>query len=40
MDGFGSHTFQWVNAAGERTWVKFHFKTDRGWSGRPVSPQL
>ncbi len=30
MDGFGSHTFQWVNAAGERTWVKFHFKTDQG----------
>jgi catalase len=30
MDGFGSHTFQWVNAAGERHWVKFHFKTDQG----------
>ncbi len=30
MDGFGSHTFQWVNAAGERAWVKFHFKTDQG----------
>src|SRR5687767_13684126 len=30
MDGFGSHTFQWVNAAGERFWVKFHFKTDQG----------
>ncbi|NLA37226.1 MAG: catalase, partial [Actinobacteria bacterium] len=30
MDGFGSHTFQWVNAAGERTWVKYHFKTDQG----------
>ena len=30
MDGFGSHTFQWVNAAGERRWVKFHFKTDQG----------
>ncbi len=30
MDGFGSHTFQWVNAAGERCWVKFHFKTDQG----------
>jgi catalase len=29
MDGFGSHTFQWVNAAGERFWVKFHFKTDQ-----------
>ena len=30
MDGFGSHTFQWVNAAAERFWVKFHFKTDQG----------
>jgi catalase len=30
MDGFGSHTYQWVNAAGERFWVKFHFKTDQG----------
>jgi len=30
MDGFGSHTFQWVNAKGERFWVKFHFKTEEG----------
>lgn len=30
MDGFGSHTYQWVNATGERFWVKFHFKTDQG----------
>jgi catalase len=30
MDGFGSHTYQWVNAAGERFWVKYHFKTDQG----------
>ena len=30
MDGFGSHTFQWVNAAGEQFWVKYHFKTDQG----------
>lgn len=30
MDGFGSHTFQWVNAEGQRFWVKFHFKTDQG----------
>jgi catalase len=29
MDGFGSHTFQWVNAQGERFWVKCHFKTDQ-----------
>jgi catalase len=30
MDGFGSHTFQWVNAAGDAYWVKYHFKTDQG----------
>ncbi|MFJ8042361.1 catalase [Kitasatospora sp. NPDC096147] len=30
MDGFGSHTYQWVNAGGERFWVKYHFKTDQG----------
>src|SRR5205807_2030256 len=30
MDGFGSHTFQWVNADGEAFWVKYHFKTDQG----------
>ena len=30
MDGFGSHTFQWVNAKGERFCVKFHFKTESG----------
>src|ERR1700693_4572109 len=30
MDGFGSHTFLWVNARGERHWVKFHFKTNQG----------
>jgi len=30
MDGFGSHTFQWVNGRGEAFWVKYHFKTDQG----------
>jgi catalase len=30
MDGFGSHTYQFINAAGERSWVKFHFLTDQG----------
>jgi len=30
MDGFGSHTFQWVTAKGEAFWVKYHFKTDQG----------
>ncbi len=30
MHGYGSHTFQLINAAGERTWVKFHFHTNQG----------
>ena len=30
MNGFGSHTFQWVNAKGEAFWVKYHFKTAQG----------
>ncbi len=30
MNGYGSHTFLWVNAGGERFWVKYHFKTDQG----------
>lgn len=30
MDGFGSHTYQWVNAKGDKFWVKYHFKTDQG----------
>lgn len=30
MNGYGSHTFMWINAAGEKFWVKYHFKTDQG----------
>jgi catalase len=30
LDGFGSHTYSFINAAGERHWVKFHFKTQQG----------
>lgn len=30
MDGFSSHTYLWVNAQGEKFWVKYHFKTDQG----------
>ncbi len=30
MPGFGSHTYQWINAAGERFWVKYHFKALQG----------
>jgi catalase len=30
MHGFGSHTFSFINAANERTWVKFHMKSQQG----------
>ena len=30
MHGFGSHTYSLINAANERFWVKFHFKTQQG----------
>ncbi|HRE02676.1 MAG TPA: catalase, partial [Ilumatobacteraceae bacterium] len=30
MHGFGSHTYSFVNAEGERSWVKFHFVTQQG----------
>ncbi|GAA3934078.1 catalase [Litoribacillus peritrichatus] len=30
MHGFGSHTLSFWNKAGERFWVKWHFKTDQG----------
>ncbi|MDN5696349.1 MAG: catalase [Rubrobacter sp.] len=30
MNGYSSHTYSWVNAAGERFWVKYHFKTVQG----------
>lgn len=30
MNGYGSHTYSTINAAGERFWVKFHFKTMQG----------
>jgi len=30
LNGYGSHTYSFINAAGERVWVKFHFKTQQG----------
>jgi catalase len=30
MNGYSSHTYMWMNAAGERFWVKYHFKTVQG----------
>ncbi|MDO5049613.1 MAG: catalase [Actinomycetaceae bacterium] len=30
MNGYSSHTYMWVNGAGERFWVKYHFLSDQG----------
>jgi len=30
INGYGSHTFSFINAQNERFWVKFHFKTMQG----------
>ena len=30
MNLYGSHTFMWMNAQGEKFWVKYHFITDQG----------
>ncbi|MDP2886880.1 MAG: catalase [Ignavibacteria bacterium] len=30
MNGYGSHTFSFINKSNERFWVKFHFKTVQG----------
>jgi len=30
MNGYGSHTYQWVAEDGSAHWVKYHFKTNQG----------
>jgi catalase len=30
MNGYGSHAYMWVNASGDRFWVKYHFHTRQG----------
>jgi catalase len=30
MNGYGSHTFKWINQAGEQFWVKYHFIANQG----------
>ena len=30
MNGYGSHTYMWINAAGEKFWIKYHFHTRQG----------
>jgi catalase len=30
INGYGSHTYQWINAAGEKFWIKYHFHNQQG----------
>ncbi|WP_300559891.1 catalase [Companilactobacillus sp.] len=30
MNGYGSHTFKWVNKDGEQFWIKYHLISDQG----------
>jgi catalase len=30
MNGYGSHTYSWINSAGQIFWVKYHFISDQG----------
>ncbi len=30
MNGYSSHTYMWINAEGERFWVKYHFISHQG----------
>ncbi len=30
MNGYGSHTYSFINTQRQRVWVKFHFKTNQG----------
>ncbi|KAB2335732.1 catalase KatA [Bacillus mesophilum] len=38
MNGYGSHTFKWVNSEGDAVWVKYHFIADQGVKN--MDPQL
>jgi catalase len=33
MNGYGSHTYMWINEAGVKSWVKYHFISDQGVEG-------
>jgi len=37
MNGYGSHTFKWVNAEGEAFWIKYAFISDQGVKGLDVN---
>jgi catalase len=30
MNGYGSHTYSWINVDGQISWVKYHFISDQG----------
>jgi catalase len=30
MNGYGSHTYSWINKDGKMVWVKYHLKTEQG----------
>ena len=43
VDGFGSHTYSFINAQNERFWVKFHFKTLQGiknWTNAEAAQKI
>ena len=33
MNGYGSHTFMWINAQGKKSWIKYHFHSQQGVEG-------
>ncbi len=33
MNGYGSHTYMWINASGQKFWVKYHFHSAQGVEG-------
>ncbi|MGM8216096.1 catalase [Bacillaceae bacterium W0354] len=37
MNGYGSHTYKWVNEEGEAFWVKYHFISDQGVKNMDVN---
>ncbi len=43
IHGFGSHTYAFINAKGERHWVKFHFKSQQGirnWTNAEAAEKI
>jgi catalase len=43
MNGYGSHTYSFINGVGERHWVKFHFKTMQGiknWTNAEAAEKI